>query len=264
VINEWAGRLGNNLMQLSNGIFICQKFNCKLDYPPHKYLNKIDIDYSFGSPTSFYVSRFYDHKECKGNYPNLIDRRKIFQDIILDVLTFDLDFESVYPDNELVIQVRSGDVFKKFPSAKYVPSPLSLFQKIIDENQYKKTKIVCENLMNPCIEALTQKYPSIDVQSSDLESDLRTLVNAENLCITVGTFGLIVCLLSKKLKNLYVDDIPKEILDFGFFEEENQNLPFKIHKYRISNYIPFKQWRNSENQRNLLLALSRENIKKQV
>lgn len=253
IIDSWSGRLGNNLIQLSNAIFTAERFNCKLDYPFHKLIHKREIDFSDQDPKNFYISRFYDKKDCKGMYPNLVERRRIFQKYILGLLKLDLTEKEPAKEKELVIQMRSGDMFNTKPPPLYLPSPVSFFIKIIEDFQYQKVCIVSEDKRNPCIDALISAFPFISWQSSDLESDMTKLVNAENLCITIGTFGLINVLLSSRLQNLYIDNLPKGILNFGFFEDASQQLPFKIHRYKIDKYIPHRTWANNYNQLSMVL-----------
>ena len=260
IINEWAGRLGNNLMQLSNAIHIAKKFECKLNFRAHPYLSNNELNYSNKRLRHFHISRFYDRVECRGFYPTLHERFSIFQEDIKEHLLLNLEHPIDSNDEELVIHMRAGDMFADNPPPKYVPTPLAFFEKIIDDFSYKKVRIVSEDDKNPCIEALLKKYPFVIWQCSDLETDMRTLCQAKNLCVTIGTFGLINVLLSKNLKNLYVDNIPQGILDFGFFKPENHNLPFDIHQFLLQDYIPYRHWRKSLDQLSTVLNYQREKI----
>ena len=150
VISEWSGRLGNNLIQLSNGIYLSLRYGGRLLYPSHKFLKEATLDFCDQEPTSHYFSRFYDHRDCRGAYPNLAERRYIMLNYVRDLLTFDLDRQPLSENEDrLVLQIRSGDSFNKRPNPKYVPSPMSFFRKIIRTFEGKEVVIVCENLRNP-------------------------------------------------------------------------------------------------------------------
>lgn len=249
VINEWAGRLGNNLIQLSNAIYICLKYQCRLDYPEHPFLHQVTLQFNREDARIDYINRFYDPTDCRGVYPNLAERRFIMLNYIREMINFNLDEPTLgNQQNPLILQIRSGDTFENPVPHKYVPSPLAFFSTIIKEHSGRSVLIVCENLKNPIIRELASRYDRCSVQSLDLKIDIRTIVNAENLVITIGTFGFVLALLSKKIKHLYVDDIGKELLDFGFFAAKDLQLDFEVHRFRLIDYIPFGEWNNSPDQ----------------
>ena len=261
VISEWSGRLGNNLIQLSNGIYLSLRYGGRLQYPSHKFLKAVTLDFSEQEPASHYFSRFYDHRDCRGAYPTLAERRFIMFHYVRDLLTFDLDRQPLSEDEDrLVLQIRSGDSFNRVPNPKYVPAPISFFRKIIRAYDGKEVVIVCENLKNPVIEKLAAEFPDCSIQSSDLESDIQTIVNASNLVITLGTFGFTLALLSKKLQRLYVDDLAKSILDFGFFDYWDLGLDMEVLRYRIHDYTRFGQWKNKPAQIDLMLNHPEEKV----
>lgn len=263
IISEWSGRLGNNLIQFSNAIYISKKCNCKLIYPDHKFLKRKDINFSNGKGSFTYITRFYDPIDCYGVYPTIAERRFILQTIVADLLTFDIyDYQDKNSlKDRLVIQMRSGELFLKNPNAKYVPSPLAYFTKIINTHQYKDILIVCEDESNPVIGKVAEIYaPSCKIQSSDLISDIKTIVNAKNLCTTVGTFGFVLTLFSKNIEKLYVDNIPKALLDFGYFRANDLGLDFRVYRCRIKDYISFGDWKNNPVQYKRVFELPEDKI----
>ena len=263
IISEWSGRLGNNVIQFSNGIYICLKTNSHLDYPNHKFFKSHDLNFSQGKICNHYMTRFYDPTDCFSIYPSIAERRYILQNYVKGLLTFNIDvhqFPKSSHRKKLVIQMRSGELFLKNPNPKYVPSPLSYFTKIIEENGYDDVLIVCEDRTNPVIGKLEEMYSFCNVQSSDLVSDMRTIANAEHLCTTVGTFGFMLTLFNNRLKRLYVDNIPKDLLDFGYFDSQNRDLNFDVVKYDIQDYIKFGYWKNTSEQYNLVFNLPKEKV----
>ena len=61
--------------------------------------------------------------------------------------------EEIEPISEetLIIHMRSGDIFANCPHPKYIPPPLSFYNNILDENNYKDVLICTENSRNPCL-----------------------------------------------------------------------------------------------------------------
>jgi len=149
VICQWSGRLGNNLIQPSNAIFLCLRYQCRLQYPEHKFILQRKFDFSESQSTAYYISRFYDPADCQRQMPTLVERRFIMLQYVRELLTFDLD-RQILPDNRdrLVLQIRSGDSFNNRPNPRYVPSPISFFRKIIKDYAGKEIVIVCEDRKN--------------------------------------------------------------------------------------------------------------------
>jgi hypothetical protein len=261
IISKWSGRLGNNLIQLSNALFLCLKYKCQLEYPEHPFLRRKTFTFSEASPKQFYINFFYDRNDCRGVFPSLAERQYIFHNYVSELLTFDLDRQPLPLDeNRLVLQIRSGDTFGQRLIPTYVPSPVSYYSKIIKMYKDQAVVIVCEDLRNPSIEFLAQNYPNCTIQSSDLESDVQTLVNASHLVLSIGTFGLVWALMSKRLRHLYVNDIPKSIDDHGFFTKEDLRLGMEVHRYHIHRYLPYGSWKNTPVQVQSIFDHSEDHI----
>lgn len=261
MIRQWYGRLGNNLMQLSNALYICEQYQCKLSYPEHPFLKQQDFDFSWEEQKAYYISLFYYFADCRGVYPDLANRRRIMQKYVRPLLNMDLTAteNEVNPDR-LVLQIRSGDIFNKPPNPRHLPSPLAYFTKIMKSYAGREKLIVCQNFRNPCIQKLQEQFPECKIQSSDLVSDFRTLMNATNLVVTPGTFGFIAAMLSTKIKRLYTDDLSSGVLDFGFFNDKENDLDFKVIAYRINDYIPYGKWINDQRQYQLVLNLAEHKV----
>ena len=264
IISEWAGLFGNHLFQLTNAIFICLKYQCRLDYPQHKFMKRMDINWQQeqGPGKEIYIARYFDPLDCRGVFPNLAERQFILYHFVRKILTFDLDHHPLSEDDQrLVLQIRSGDTFVPKPHPKYVPPPHSYYTKIMDRYLDQEIVIVCENTNNPVIESLAAQYDNCIVQSSDIVTDIQTIANATNLVFSCGTFGITFALLSRKLRRFYVNDIPKGILDFGFYDRPDWDLGFELVRFRITNYISFNHWKNTPEQVELLMHLPEENIR---
>ena len=136
-IDIWAGRLGNNLIQLCNLILFCKKYNFKcvqkLDHP---IIDKFSIDFSNDTVNTDYSYteylyiinnpnynntgfQFYDGEDCpnfcKSFYPFDINKKEIidiYTNYILPHLKINHNLQSL-DTNTLVIHIRSGDAIYK-------------------------------------------------------------------------------------------------------------------------------------------------------
>ena len=106
--------------------------------------------------------------------------------------------------DDLVIHIRSGDIFESFPHPKYLPPPLSYYINIIEQNKnYKNIYLVAEDLLNPCTNELLKIYPKINFKLQSLKEDIMLIFSASNIVISYGTFIPQLIYLSKNVKNIY-------------------------------------------------------------
>ena len=143
--------------------------------------------------------------------------------------------------------MRSGDIFSNNPHNAYVQPPLSFYTNIISD--YNNIKIVCEDKKNPCVNELL-KSDNVEYISNTLKEDLSLLSNASNVVVGFGTFGLLVYFMNTNLKNLY---IPKYVCDF-FIKGKNWGEDVNVHVIDLPNYIKIGDWKNSVEQRNMMLS----------
>ena len=109
---------------------------------------------------------------------------------------------------------------------------------------YKKVIIVTEkDLKNPIINKLSMSY-DIEIQSSSLENDFNTLLNAQNLASSgISTFPIAAALCSKNLKNFYHSSlINRKHLN----PELLKHTDAEIHNVKIKNLKLAKSFSNYE------------------
>jgi hypothetical protein len=157
-------------------------------------------------------------------------------------------------DDELVIHLRSGDIFGSQPHPNYRQPPLSFYQSVIQFLKPRGIDRVClvyEDRGNPCIAALETWLELVRLpfrsQSGTVEEDIAFLLQAKHLVFGTGTFGFGICLLAGSIETIHAFD------QWGLYE----NLP-NINTLRLaqdidSGYIPKNGWTNSPEQRNLML-----------
>ena len=237
IFNNFGGRLGNNIKQLSNiiHIAIAYKHNIKFNVRKlnffdltviERYFNKYNNSEIITDDKSFfYISRL--------PFPNEIFEQNIEERNNLLKKAFLINNINKLPENDIVIHIRSGDIFTN-PHANYVPPPLSYYTKEIDKYKYEKIHIICEDTINPVVNELLKLYKNAVHERRTLENDIRMILGATNIIFSVGTFIPALMLLSDNNKYLYGEACNNE----------------ELKEY----YKIMKPWKNTITQRNYILT----------
>jgi hypothetical protein len=210
-ISRWFGRLGNNIQQISNAIYFCEKNKIHFTSPDHPYINAIDLN--FGNteykiqPNSnnwFYFFEKPDSDfECDVKDLNS-KRKQICEQYILPNLKIK-KLDKDLPKDVLVIHVRSGDIFTERTHSAYVQNPL-IYYITLWEMFKGKVIFIAEDTNNPIVQYFSSLHANILVQ--DIEDSYSLLLNAKNIATSgVGTFAIAAALCSKELKNLYCTNL---------------------------------------------------------
>ena len=233
--------LGNNIIQLSNiiDIAIAYKHNIKINVKKlkanffdlsviEKYFNKynnseIIIDYY----NFLYYKKLPYSKDIFKQ--NIEERNKILQKAFL------IKNINKLPENDLLIHIRSGDIFSSDPHPMYVPPPLVYYIKEIDKCKYEKIHIICEDTKNPVVNELLKLYKNAVYEKNTLEKDIILILGATNIIFSVGTFIPSLMLLSNNIKYLY-----------GTLYSNNKELE---NYYKI-----MRPWKNTIEQRKYILT----------
>ena len=220
-ISHWSGRTGNNIQQVANCIMAAEQdktvFRQKLD---HDMIDKFEIN--FGSYDHESVSgRFYSWEPlihclngCReGGNEIGVDKEFIYKNMrrickykIAPHLK--LPKKDLIGDDTIVMHLRSGDHFEQLydpPAFSYVPNPLIFYLNLIDS--FDKCILVTEpDKDNPILQEL-EKIDKVQIQSTTVENDFATLMNAKNIALSgVGTFAIGAALCSTHVKNVYATD----------------------------------------------------------
>ena len=150
------------------------------------------------------------------------------------------------PD-DLYIKIRSGDIFINCINKNYAQPPLCFYQKIINENNFRKIYIVSNGHENPVVNKLLYLYPKIKYVYNSVERDISIIINAYNLVMPVSTFAWTLINLNDNKKNLYIYKYDKYHL---------KNLNCVIHEMEASpkyKNIMFRKWNNTKEQLDLML-----------
>lgn len=244
IFKKWCGRLGNNIIQLSNIIDIAIKneHNITFNVKEHKFFDISVIKNYFDKYNNkdIYSSHFFKEKRRgkrrRRKLPrntfteNAEERNNILQKAFL------LKGNHTLNENDLVIHIRSGDIFRKRrPHRKYMPPPLSYYIKEINKYNYEKIYIVCEDRVNPVVNKLLELYENAIHNINSLEEDIKIILGAKNIIYSIGTFIPSLMLLSNNIKFIH--------------------KPFNSYKYEKNEYYKImKPWRNTKTQKNYILT----------
>ncbi|ACB25092.1 hypothetical protein ABID82_004145 [Methylobacterium sp. PvP062] len=161
------------------------------------------------------------------------------------------------PDDQLLIHIRSGDIFSTWVDPHYPQPPLAFYRMVIDrllaEGRIRSVKLVFENRLNPVI-AEVEAYAArrglpVEIQSESLISDVAALVNGRYLVFGLGTFGPGICHLSDHVEQVFyfASNWPQ-----GF-----QSIPTigKVVEVRDleGRYMKVGEWQNTDAQRRTMV-----------
>lgn len=207
-IKDWGGRLGNNIIQFCNALFIAFFHNYNLQIPNHKFFKKHFIIINDDSVDQTHITKY-----CKiEKYIFLkyieIDMNNIFKENQKEVLQclkdnfiINVPFKQ---NNDLVIHIRSGDKFfnGEFKNSDNLFPPLYYYETILNNNKFDNVSIICEDNRSPIVKELCNKYKYINFKLQSLELDIMLLLSAKNIVFSMGTF-LNVLIYSNNVKNIF-------------------------------------------------------------
>ncbi|WP_457105279.1 coagulation factor 5 8 type domain-containing protein [Methylobacterium sp. P5_C11] len=186
-----------------------------------------------------------------------IDSRAIVQGVIRPLFNGLPRSVPNKPDDQLLIHIRSGDIFSTWVDPHYPQPPFAFYRMVIDrllaEGRIQSVKLVFENRLNPVI-AEVEAYAErrglpVEIQSESLIADVTALVNGRYLVFGLGTFGPAICHLSDHVEQVFyfASNWPQ-----GF-----QSIPTigKVIEVRDleGRYMKVGEWQNSDAQRRTMI-----------
>ena len=209
-IPRWFGRLGNNIQQISNAIYFCRKNGISFSSPESVYINSISKQFGNSSYTIqensnnwFYFFNGPD-ADFEADTKELNSQRKsICEEYVLPALKINHE-ELNTPIEELVIHIRSGDLYTRWP-ATHTQNPLEYYTQLYLMFE-GKIIIVAEDSNNPIVEIL-QKF-NLDIRILNEMDSYTLLLRAKNLATSgAGSFAISSAFCSPNLKNIYCTDL---------------------------------------------------------
>jgi len=290
-ITGWEGRLGNNLQQLCCATFIAEKTQSKVTYPAHKLLPNKTISFLKDTNTTIPKHKiirntFFQYSTSCGELLPLYnnsEQRRIFETYIRDLFSEYLEKPKTLElrSSDLIIHLRSGDIYNVKPHKLYVQDPFSYYKVILDEvfqemlnNGEKEKRIIIlteEDRRSPCmslIESYIQKLnldftierigesvnsPLTYIACTDLTECIQTLLTAENIVMANSSFSQRLCMCNNKVKNIWVSNL-------SIAEKAEKHPKINVHFHRIKNYIKHGEWANLPKQRKLMEIHSTKDI----
>ena len=211
---------GNQIAAFNKMIFYCEILGCKkiiilednkmfINHTLYDkdYNMKIEIgNYDNISPnvdliTAISPNFFYDFYNLK------IENRL---DIIKNEIVNNLPKVEINK-NDLIIHFRSSDIFQHKDDFNHAPDyaqpPLCFYEKILNNNNFSKIYIISvDDIYNPLIKKLKNKYPELIYKENPLEIDLSYLVRGYNIVGSISSFLISSIKLNDNLKFLWEYD----------------------------------------------------------
>ena len=244
---QHSNRIGNFLIQIKNSIHIALYYNYNVILPVHTLLNTtyivINKDVTLDNKIIIDKYNFYYRDKIKNINKSLFT---INADKVLIILKDIFKIKNISPlkNDELVIHIRSGDIFTSKPHPGYIIPPLSYYKNIIEQKKYKNIYLLAEDRLNPCIDQLIKLYPTIIFKLQSLEEDIKIILAARNIVMSFGTFIPSLLMLSNNKKNVYSPSYS------GY-----NNPDCRVHITDLQEYHNIMTpWRNTVEQREIMLT----------
>ena len=261
---------GNQLSALNKLIFYCEIIRCQNIILPKNnnlFINHTlyDKDYNIKILYDIYPSGtkvdyiksldwffFYDFFNFK--IENRLDIVK--KEIINNLPKVNLK------RNDLIIHFRSSDIFQFRNTPNHAPDysqpPLCFYEKILNNYNFDKIYIISEdNIYNPIIKVLQNKYPKIIYNKNTLEIDLSYLVRGYNIVASISSLLISSIKLNDNLNFLWeYDRYPlKSKLFHSHHSIINIKRKFNIYLMEPSEIYKTKMviWKDSDEQIQIML-----------
>lgn len=258
-VSHWYGRFGNNIQQICNGILFSKINGDGFSSPDHELIDQVLVDHE--NKTIVRPNRFFHYNTQNKDFDINLDYLyknigKIAKEYVVPNFKFKID--KSFDDDTLVIHVRSGDIFahEHNPPHDYIPNPLCYYLNLIED--YDRVIVVTEpDNYNPIVDEL-KKIKKVKVQSKSVAEDFSTLLRSKNIASSgTGTFAVAAALCSSNIKNFYCSNL---YLNEHLNPEMLMGTDINVYMMQLDNYIECKTWRNTKNQRKLILEYTNENI----
>jgi len=234
MLDSWSGRFCNNLIQVTNAIYLAKRDNGAFELKlQHSIIKPFRVKFNKDPlPKKLYQ----DGAVIELCSPD--EQRSILKAHVLP----NCRFPDLTPSDILVIHMRGGDILQKSPPphSLYVQPPLSFYKRVIKDCPVKRIIILTEEVPNPCAKIIQSMYPNCTIQTSKLINDVSTFLKATHVCFnSEGTFGSTLALMSPNIKMAYVA---------CYTSPFNTPSDINVKSYLFSDYIQPGQWTASDEQ----------------
>ena len=151
---------------------------------------------------------------------------------------------------DLVVHLRSGDVFGDDPHPDYWPPSLAYYQAVIEAEGPAHVTVVAQDHVHPGLEPLVAWCRArgivAEVQVGSLAEDLAALTAGRTLCLSMGTMGLSAAWLAPYAERVYVPSVVQV--------QELLGLGVRVWSADLPGSGQLGPWTASAEQRSALLA----------
>jgi len=264
------GRLGNALSRISKGVATArEKHWTGVIIPRHShfpaYARLIGRE---SVEVSGFVATCGDDRWGPGGLPDLVVRREFHHESIepdaetrsmvknvVGALFSGLQPREDLTANDLVVHVRSGDIYFRERVGNWGQPPVAYYEKIIREGQWSRVFVVCEDNESPVLRPIAALCQSLGIehffQSGTLAEDLALLASAPNLVVGRGTFAPAVVLLSMALEQVFFFE---DRFDSKFLDPSTELVRVVDERGSYRESVLQGRWVNSEEQRELMVS----------
>jgi len=204
VVDRWAGRLGNALLQVANCLSFAVAGGCVCYAPSDAAARLVDASRVPGllrlhGDGGLRALAFRD-SFWNVTSPAFGDPRT--RDAVLAAMRAAFAAPPIADDGaDVVVHVRGGDVFAIADQTHYVPPPLSYYVDAIERHGFARIRIVAEDDANPVVAGLLARYGGRATwRRAPLAEDAARIVGARRVIYGQGTFVPALLMLSERLE----------------------------------------------------------------
>ena len=264
----WFGRLGNNLLQLSQALHIAELTESEVTIIPDQsrpFFNKTSWDFrgnakggcQIAIPNEFFYSTICPSLLHKEVY-RVADKRRVLQTHILPFFQIPISGNSEH----VVIHIRSGDVFSSTPPPTYTQPPFAFYKVALGLPELKRLKIVLctEDSVNPVVHLLKKEYGRRLTVIEDLNTAISTVIGAKRLLLGQSSFSELLGMMAPNLEMVYIPFCSAREDIYVDHKLDGWGLPGYCFEYE--NYIGLDEWANTAEQLQLMTSLSTDKVRK--
>ena len=270
---RWYGRFGNAALQVVNALQLAAALGLEEVVVPPLHALRLPAEGDGGNPRLVplagrplaprMLNRYFDLALYDAVAARPSDERYRLAQTRLRPLLDPAWWQGRVPDDELVVHLRGGDLFRPgWVHPSYVQPPLAFYRLAVaaalGAAPLTGVRLVSEDRGNPCLEPLAVWIERLGlplrVQTGDFASDFAALLDARHLLASNSTLMGAVALLSDRLRTLCSFGRHSLILpgyDTGIVR--HWGVTHRCFVDRAEGYLAAGAWRNTPEQRRLML-----------
>lgn len=276
---NFAGRLGNRLLQLSHALHLAESTHSEVIAPEYWAFSRTHWDFRLNSlgPSEYSEDLLTITGQCQvavENYffessicPSYLDKsvfnisakRRVLQTHVLPSFHPPV----LHSRDSVVVHIRGGDIFQLAPpgvNAHYTQPPWAFYKMLLDlpELSHRQILLCIQDHVNPVVDMILERYADRSVTVTDLEAATSHIVGATHLILGQSSFSEALGMLAPDLGSVYV---PFCIGREGIYEDLRTNgwgIPGYCFEY--DDYIPIHSWRATTENLQRMKSLTEDKV----